>query len=86
MSKEIKYGDIKYFTLLRLQETLNINDFRRLDLLTYDKLRMEVELKIESLKLEHKQKAIDKKQIEAARRKFDFWCSCMVYHRTKEYF
>lgn len=46
---DIKFGDIKYFTLLRLQDQLKSRDFERLGLSSYEKLRFEVDMKIEQI-------------------------------------
>ena len=46
---EIKYGDIKYFTLIRLQETLEQTDFKKLGFPSYDRLRTEVKFKIDEI-------------------------------------
>lgn len=81
---EIKFGDIRYFTLLRLQSTLKSVDFNRLGLLSYDKLRLEVDMKVEEIHLHDKMEREAKKDLKNRQRKFDFWCSCMVYHRPKE--
>lgn len=52
----IKFGDIKYFTLLNLRDKLIYNrDYSKLDLVNLDKLIIEIELKIESINLKHKQ-------------------------------
>lgn len=50
--REIKFGDIEYFTLLDLQQKLKRWDYDRLDLLSLDKLRLEVEIKIKQINLE----------------------------------
>ena len=51
---EIKYGSIKYFTLLRLQDILKSQDFNSLDLLTYDKLVAEIEMKVAEINVKTK--------------------------------
>lgn len=52
----IKFGDIKYFTLLNLRDKLlYYRDYKKLDLINLDKLIIEIELKIESINLKHKQ-------------------------------
>lgn len=57
---EIKFGDISYFTLLRLQDTLKSIDFNRLRLLSFDKLRNEVDMKVDQI--DHEEKERRKKQ------------------------
>jgi hypothetical protein len=52
---EIKFGDSKYFTLLDLQQKLNYRQYDRLDLLSLDKLRNEVSMKIQEIQLAAKQ-------------------------------
>lgn len=83
---EIKYGDIKYFQLLRLQDQLKSRSFQSLDLVNYDKLRNEVDMKVDSINYEHDFKTKEnKKTIARKQRLFDFWCSCIVYHHPHEY-
>lgn len=50
----IKYGDLEYFTLLDLRDKLKYFEYNKLDLLNLDKLKAEVERKIEAIHLEHK--------------------------------
>ena len=50
---KIKVGDIEYFTLLELQDKLRYFGYNKLDLEYLDKLRAELEIKIESINLEH---------------------------------
>ena len=53
---EIKYGDIKYFTLLRLSDKLKNIDFNMLGLMSYDKLRNEVDMRIEQINYQENHK------------------------------
>lgn len=50
----IKYGDIEYFTLLDLRDKLKYFQYDKLDLINLDRLKSEVEIKIEAIHLEHK--------------------------------
>jgi hypothetical protein len=50
----IKYGDIEYFTLLDLRDKLKYFQYDKLDLFNLDRLRSEVEIKIEAIHLENK--------------------------------
>lgn len=51
----IKFGDIEYFTLLDLRDKLKNYYYGRLDLTNLDKLKLEVEMKIEAIHLKHKE-------------------------------
>lgn len=53
---EIKFGDIKYFTLLSLQDQLRRFDFNRLPLNTFDKLKLEVDMAVEKIHYQEKHK------------------------------
>ena len=53
---DIKFGDIEYLTLLRLQDQLACRSFNKLDLLCLDKLKTEIHIKIEAIHLEHKER------------------------------
>lgn len=57
----IKFGDIKYFTLLRLQNQLQSVEFSRLPLNTYDKLKLEVDMLVEQINHEAKERDKQKK-------------------------
>jgi len=50
----IKFGDINYFTLINLQDKLKYVAYDKLDLNYLDKLRMEVDIKVEQIHLEDK--------------------------------
>ena len=52
----IKSGSIEYFELLTFRDKLNSFRLNKLDLNYLDKLRMEVDLKIEEIHLEAKEK------------------------------
>ena len=52
----IKFGDIEYFTLLDLRDKLKYQQYHKLDLVNLDRLRSEVEIKIEAIHLEHNNK------------------------------
>jgi hypothetical protein len=56
----IKFGDIEYFTLLELQSKLIYRGYDKLDLLTLDKLRNEVEMKIRAIHLKHEEEKAKK--------------------------
>jgi len=47
----IKFGSFEYFVLLDLRDKLKYRDYDRLDLITIDKLRNEVEIKIAQIHL-----------------------------------
>jgi predicted nucleotidyltransferase len=49
----IKYGSIEYFTLLDLEDKLKSWKYNKLDLLTLDTLRAEVEMKIKAINYEN---------------------------------
>lgn len=51
----IKYGDFEYFILLDLNDKLKARDYNKLDLITLDKLRYEVEIKIAQIHAQYKQ-------------------------------
>ena len=46
---KIKIGSIEYFSLLGLQDKLRSSQYDKFDLITLDKLRYEVELKIKEI-------------------------------------
>ena len=50
----IKYGSTQYFGLLDFQDKINYRGYEKFDLVTLDKLRAEVEIKIKAINLEHK--------------------------------
>ena len=52
----IKFGSIEYFELLTFRDKLKSFRLNKLDLNYLDKLRMEVDLKIEEIHLEAKEK------------------------------
>lgn len=54
----IKFGDIEYFTLLDLRDKLKYYQYNKLDLVNLDKLRLEVDMKIDAIHLEHKKSRI----------------------------
>lgn len=56
----IHYGDIEYFTLLDLRDKLKYFNYDKLDLVNLDRLRAEVERKIEVIHYEVKEKTIKK--------------------------
>jgi predicted nucleotidyltransferase len=45
----IKFGDIEYFELLGLRDKLKNFNYDRLDLVSLDKLRNEIEIKIRQI-------------------------------------
>lgn len=49
----IKFASTEYFTLLDLRDKLKYMDYDKLDLLSLDKLRYEVEIKIKAIDHEH---------------------------------
>ena len=51
----IKFGDTEYFTLLNLNDKLKFRDYERLGLENLDKLRADVEMKIEAIHLVYNQ-------------------------------
>ena len=53
----IKFGDIEYFSLLDLQDKLRARSYDKLDLIVLDKLRTEIEIKIQQIEYEHKNKS-----------------------------
>lgn len=55
----IRYGDIEYFTLLELNDKLKYRSYDRLDLLYLDRLRNEVESKINEINSEYKKQCKD---------------------------
>ncbi len=61
-NREIKFGDIEYFTLLELERKLKARDLDRLGLVCVDKLRMEVYIKIQQINLEHNERIKIKKE------------------------
>ncbi len=56
----IKFGDIEYFTLLELRDKLMYRGYDRLDLLTLDRLRNEVDIKILQIHEEDKKSKLNK--------------------------
>lgn len=83
---EIKVGDIKYFTLLRLNQQLSSRDFAKLDLKFFDSLQAEVGIKILQIENEAKNRKVNQQEVNKVKRRFDFWCQCMVHHHPKETF
>jgi len=49
----IKYASIEYFTLLDLRDKLLYRDYDKLDLISLDRLRNEVETKILQIHTQH---------------------------------
>lgn len=49
----IKFGDLEYFELLSLQDYLKSWRLSKLDLQYWDKLKMEVDMKIKAINHEH---------------------------------
>ncbi len=49
----IKFASMEYFTLLKLQSELRAFDFDRLDLINLDRLRDEIDIKVESINRLH---------------------------------
>lgn len=49
----IKYGSVEYFTLHRVNDFINSYDIKKLDLVTLDRLRMEVATKIAAIDLKY---------------------------------
>lgn len=45
----IKFGDVEYFELLELRDRLKYFRYDRLDLISLDRLRSELEIKIEAI-------------------------------------
>ena len=45
----IKYGDVEYFELLELRDRLKYFRYDRLDLLSLDRLRSELDIKIQAI-------------------------------------
>ncbi len=52
----IKYGSIEYFELLSFNDKLKSRHLDKLDLLNLDKLRYEVQIKIEAINEKEKNK------------------------------
>lgn len=50
--ENIKFGDIKYYTLLNLRDKINSRSFRDVDLISLDKLKIELEIKIKAIETE----------------------------------
>lgn len=50
--QNIKFGDIKYYTMLNLRDKINSRSFNGLDLVNLEKLKIELELKIKSIETE----------------------------------
>ena len=51
----IRFGDIEYFTLLELRDRLKARQWDKLDLLNIDRLRNEVEIKIQQIHLQEEE-------------------------------
>ena len=49
----IEFGDTEYFTLLRLRDELKYRQYDRLDLVSLDRLRNEIDTKIKQIELEY---------------------------------
>lgn len=61
---KINFGDIEYFTLLDLNDKLKYYQYDKLDLLNLDKLRAEVERKIEAIHFEHRERQSKDKSVQ----------------------
>jgi predicted nucleotidyltransferase len=46
---DIKYGDIEYFTLVDLSDKLKNIHYNKLDLVNLDKLKLEIDMKIQKI-------------------------------------
>jgi hypothetical protein len=52
----IKFGDVEYFELLSLQDSLKYWKYDKFDLQYLDKLKLEIEMKIKAINYEHTEK------------------------------
>lgn len=52
----IEFGSIEYFSLLSFHDKLMPSQYDSLDLVYLDKLRLEIEIKIAAINLQHEQK------------------------------